>query len=98
MFLTTIPGVMVGSAASLATIGTATAAVNVAAAVPTMSPPPPAIDPVSALLSIGLGVHGGTYQAVGLVSNLINQMFAGSIVGGSVMYDVTNAANTALLT
>lgn len=97
MFLTTIPGVMAGSAGSLAAIGNATAAVNVAAAAPTMGPPPPAIDPVSALLSIALGVHGGTYQAVGLVSTVVNQMFAGSIVGGSVMYDVTNVANTTLL-
>jgi hypothetical protein len=85
----------VGSSRRTAGIGSATAAHNAAAAIPTGGVIPAAADQVSALAGAPLAAHAGRYQAVAAQAAAIHQMFVNTLSASAASYTVTEAANAA---
>jgi PE family len=94
-FVTTQPAVLASAAAELQTIGSAMAAGNTAAAVPTTGVVPAAADEVSALTAAQFAAHAQLYQALGAQATAINEMFVNALATSAGSYAVTEVANAA---
>lgn len=94
-FVTTKPEALSTAASNLATIGSALAAQNAAAAASTTRVLPPAADEVSALMAAQLATHAQMYQAVSAQATVIHEMFVNMLGFGAGSYEATEAINAA---
>ncbi|ORV07828.1 PE family protein [Mycobacterium celatum] len=79
------PKTLAAAAVNLQGIGSALAAGNAAAAVPTTRLIPAAADEVSALTATQFAVHGATYQEVSAQAAAIHHMFTALMSAGAAM-------------
>lgn len=93
-FVTTQPEMLAAAAGHLHGIGSALAAQNVAAALPTMGVVPAAADEVSALTATQFGAHAATYQTVSAQAAAIHDLFVRTLGVSAGSYAATEAANT----
>ncbi|BBZ14368.1 PE family protein [Mycobacterium branderi] len=77
------PKTLAAAAATLQAIGSAMAAENAAAAIPTTRLIPAAADEVSALTATQFGLHGTSYQAISDQAAAIHQMFTAIVSAGA---------------
>src|ERR1700758_324012 len=94
-FVTTQPAMLASAAAALQTIGSAMAAQNAAAAVPTTGVVPAAADEVSALTAAQFAAHAQLYQAVSAQAAAIHETLVSTLGISSGSYAATEAANAA---
>jgi PE family len=92
-FVTTHPEILAAAAGELQCIGSAMAAQNAAAAVPTGGVVPAAADEVSALTAAQFAAHAGRYQAIGAQTAAIHEMFVNTLGTSAGSYAATEAAN-----
>jgi hypothetical protein len=93
-FVTTQPEIMAAAADQLHSIGSALAAQNSAAALPTMGVVPAAADEVSALTATQFGAHAAMYQTVSAQAAAVHYMFACTLGVSADSYASTETANT----
>ncbi|GBE67223.1 PE family protein [Mycobacterium sp. MFM001] len=92
-FVTTQPELLAAAADHLDGIGSALAAQNAAAAVPTTGVVPAAADEVSALTATQFGAHAAMYQAVSAQATAVHEMFVRMLGASAGSYAATEAAN-----
>jgi PE family len=92
-FVTTHPEVLAAAAGELQGIGSAMAAQNAAAAVPTAGVVPAAADEVSALTAAQFTAHAGRYQAIAAQAAAIREIFVDTLGASAGSYAATEAAN-----
>ena len=93
MFVTTQPEILAATAGNLQTIGSAMAASNSAADVPTTGVVPAAADEVSALTATQFAVHAAMYQTISAQAAAIHQQFVATLSASAASYAGTEAAN-----
>jgi hypothetical protein len=92
-FVTTVPEALAAAAGNLQGIGSALAAQNAAAEVPTTGVTPAAADEVSALTAAQFAAHGQMYQAVSQQAQAIHEMFCNTLGQSGSSYAAVEAAN-----
>lgn len=92
-FVTTQPEALTAAANSLQAIGSAMAAQNAAAAVPTTGVVPAAADEVSALTATQFVAHASLYRAVSAQAEAIHEMFVNTLGTSAGSYAATEVAN-----
>jgi hypothetical protein len=92
-FVTTQPEMLTSAAADLEGIGSAMAAENSGAAVPTTGVVPAAADEVSALTAAQFAIHAQMYQAVSAQAEAVHQLFVSTLGTSAASYAATEAAN-----
>ncbi|MGB9305448.1 MAG: PE family protein, partial [Mycobacterium sp.] len=95
--LVVVPAALASAAANLESIGSALAAANAAAAVPTTGLAAAAGDEVSAALSALFAEFGAEYQAVSLQVNTSYLQFVQTLNFSSGSYAASEAASTSVL-
>lgn len=93
MFLTTQTELMLAAAGDLAGIGSAVAAGNSAAATPTSSVVPPAVDEVSMYTAAHMTAQAQAYQAISAHAAVIHQQFVEALTTSANSYLTTEIAN-----
>ncbi|GFG67992.1 PE family protein [Mycobacterium kubicae] len=93
-FVTTQPEMLAAAANNLHCIGSALAAQNTAAALPTTRVIPAAADEVSALTATQFSAHAANYQAVSAQATAVHDLFVRILGAGAGSYATTEAANT----
>lgn len=93
-FVTTQPELLAAAADHLGGIGSALAAQNAAAALPTTGVVPAAADEVSALTATQFGAHAAMYQTVSAQATAVHDMFVRMLGASAGSYAATEAANT----
>ncbi|MBV9638442.1 MAG: PE family protein [Mycobacteriaceae bacterium] len=93
MFVSAEPEALATAAGSLTALGATMAGSNAAAAPSTITVMPAASDEVSALTALQFSTHGGMYQAVGAVAQVVHEMFAATMATSGASYAATEAAN-----
>lgn len=94
-FVTTRPEALTAAASALQTLGTAMAAQNAAAAMPTTGVLPAAADDVSALQAAQFAAYGTWYQRVSAQAAAVHQMLVNTLGTSAGSYGDTEAANQA---
>jgi hypothetical protein len=94
-FVTTHPEMLALAAGDLQGIGSAMAAGNMAAAVPTTGVVPAAADEVSALTAALFAAHAQLYQAIGAQAAAIHELFVNTLAASAGSYAACEAANAA---
>jgi PE family len=94
-YVTTRPEMLASAAEDLQSIGSAVAAGNGAAAVPTTGVLPAAADEVSALTAAHFAALGEMYQAIGADAMAIHELFVSALGISGVSYAATEMANAA---
>ena len=92
-FVTTQPEMLTAAAGDLEGIGSAMAAENSGAVVPTTGVVPAAADEVSALTAAQFAVHAQMYQAVSAQAEAVHQLFVSTLGTSAASYAATEAAN-----
>jgi hypothetical protein len=92
-FVTTQPEILAFAAGDLQSIGSATAAGNIAAAAPTTGVVPAAADAVSALTAAQFAAHASLYQAVSAQATAIHELFVNTLRTSAFSYAATEAAS-----
>jgi PE family protein len=92
-FVTAHPEMLSAAAGQLHGIGSAMAAQNAAAAVPTSGVVPAAADEVSTLTAAQFAAHAGRYQTVAAQAAAIHEMFVNTLGTSAASYAATEAAN-----
>lgn len=95
LFVTTQPDTLAAAAGNLAGIGSALAAANTTAAIPTSGVVPAAADEVSALTAAQFAAHAQLYQAVSIQAAAIHEQFVTILAASAGSYAATEAANAA---
>jgi len=98
MFFSADPAAMATSAAAMTGLGAQMTGVNAAAAAPTIGVIPPGLDPTSALVALSLSAHGGMFQAMAAMADVVHQMAAVNLAtNGATYLAVDTAAATGAL-
>ncbi|MCV7398721.1 PE family protein [Mycobacterium fragae] len=92
-FVTAQPEALTAAAGNLTGIGSALAAQNAAAAVPTTGVVPAAADEVSALTAAQFAMHAQMYQTVSAQATAIHEMFVNTLTTSGLSYAATEGAN-----
>ena len=92
-FVTAEPGALDATAGELTGLGTTMSSSSAAAAPATTGVMPAAADEVSALTALQFSTHGGMYQAVSAVSDVIHGLFTATMASSGASYDAAEAAN-----
>ena len=92
-FVQADPAALAAAANALQAIGSTMSAQNAAAAGPTTSVVPAALDEVSAMTAAQFAMHGEMYRAVSAQAEAINEMFVNTLSTSSGSYLATEAAN-----
>jgi hypothetical protein len=94
MFVSTEPEALAATAAALNGLGTTMASSNAAMAPSTTAVAPAGADEVSALTALQFGAHGGMYQAVGAMADMVHAMFTATMGVSAGSYEATEVTNT----
>ncbi len=92
-FVSALPEELSAAAADLRGIGTAVAAENAAAAMPTTGVVPAAADEVSALTAAQFAMHARMYQAISRRAAEVYENFVDTLQTSAESYAATDAAN-----
>ena len=94
-YVTTNPDVLAGAASSLAGLGDAMVARNLAAATPTTGLAPAASDIVSAMTAAQFGQHGLAYQHLAAQAAEVHEQLVAALRSGGSAYELTEMTNAA---
>lgn len=92
-FVTTHPAALTAAAGTLAGIGSAMAAHNLATAAPTTGVIPAAADPVSALQATQFSAYGMLYQQISTQADAIHQTVVTTLGANAASYGSTEVTN-----